>query len=252
MKAPAFQFYPKDWLSDPNVIAMSAAERGAYIQLLATMWTTEDCSLKDDPDYLAKIAQVDKVVITSLYPCFKVVNGSLRHKRLDSERKKQEEYRLSCSNAGKKGMKHRWSEPKKHKVVITNDNSSSSSSTTSLTTNKEERSSPNGSDSPKRKLTDLWCLKYKETFNQPYKFEGAKDGKAADSLVLLNIPSETIIDIAVRAWRKSDGFWCKQAASLSGFSSKLNNIRAELGDLKATETKPTYSFDFLDKKQKTT
>lgn len=114
---------------------------------------------------------------------------------------------------------------------------------------KEERSSPNGSDSPKRKLTDLWCLKYQETFKVPYKFEGAKDGKAADSLLSLLIPSETLIDIAVRAWRKSDGFWCKQAASLSGFSSKLNNIRAELGDLKATETKPTYSFDFLDKKQ---
>lgn len=142
MKRPSFQFYPTDWLSDPNVMAMSAIERGAYIQILATMWTTEDCSLRDDVEYLARLANVDKVVITALYPCFRVVNGVLRHKRLDEERNKQDEYRLACSEAGKQGMKKRWEgrktakESTSNKVVITNDNSSSPSSTSTI--NKKE------------------------------------------------------------------------------------------------------------------
>lgn len=241
MKSPAFQFYPKDWLSDPNVIAMTAIERGAYIQLLATMWISDGCHLKDDPEYLARVAQVDKVVITSLYPCFKVVKGWLRHKRLDQERQKQQEYRTKCSEAGKKGMQSRWEGQNlnqktkgRYKVAITSDNSSSSSSSSSsITTNtKEEGTSPKGSDSPKRQLTDLWCLRYKETFNAPYMFQGAKDGKAADSLTSLQLPPQEIIEIALKAWRNSGGFWSKQASSLAGFASKFNEIRGEIGALK--------------------
>ena len=30
-KSPAFQFYPKDWLADPDVACMTMAERGIYI-----------------------------------------------------------------------------------------------------------------------------------------------------------------------------------------------------------------------------
>jgi hypothetical protein len=33
-KSPAFQFYPKDFLTDENVRVMSLQERGAYITLL--------------------------------------------------------------------------------------------------------------------------------------------------------------------------------------------------------------------------
>jgi uncharacterized protein YdaU (DUF1376 family) len=133
-KRPSFQFYPSDWLSDPNVIIMSAEERGAYIQLLALMWNTENCSLKDDPEYLAKLAGVDNSVITQLYHCFKSVNGMLRHKRLDQEREKQDEYRKSKSEGGKKGMEVRWKlarESQNHNSVITGDNSSSPSSSPS-------------------------------------------------------------------------------------------------------------------------
>ena len=116
-------------------MAMTAEERGAYIHLLACMWNTEDCSLNANEDYLSKISGVDKVVITSLYHCFKVVNGRLRHKRLDYERDKQDSYREKCSQAGKRGMEKRWSKSQSNKVsnkvVITKDNSSSSSSSSS-------------------------------------------------------------------------------------------------------------------------
>ena len=173
MKRPSFQFYPADWLSDPNVIAMTAEERGAYIQLIALMWNTEDCSLKDDVSFLARLAGVDNNVITQLYHCFNSVNGVIRHKRLDLERAKQDSHRSKRSEAGQKGMMNRWggvrdnsgrkkesrfnqdgnlipnlkkNEPEKmantshsYNSVITKDNSSSSSSSSSSNLNTKEK-----------------------------------------------------------------------------------------------------------------
>lgn len=39
MKAPAFQFYVKDWLSDPQLRLASASTRGIWIDLLCYMWS---------------------------------------------------------------------------------------------------------------------------------------------------------------------------------------------------------------------
>ena len=38
MKAPAFQFYVKDWLSDPELQCVSASSRGMWIDALCYMW----------------------------------------------------------------------------------------------------------------------------------------------------------------------------------------------------------------------
>lgn len=41
-KAPAFQFYPGDWLKDPALTMCSQATRGAWIDMLAAMWEVKD------------------------------------------------------------------------------------------------------------------------------------------------------------------------------------------------------------------
>jgi len=63
-KAPAFQFYVKDWLSDINVMAMSAEERGAYIMLLCMDWNEE--GLPDDYSLLAAVCKVNESTISTL------------------------------------------------------------------------------------------------------------------------------------------------------------------------------------------
>ncbi len=102
-KRPSFQFYPTDWLSDPNVIAMTAEQRGGYIQLLATMWTTEDCLLWDNDDYLCSISGLTKVPLSLVKRCFKRKGKNITHKRLQYEREKQNSFRKKCSAAGKRG-----------------------------------------------------------------------------------------------------------------------------------------------------
>lgn len=102
-KAPSFQFYPKDFLADIHVAAMTLAERGAYITLLCLCW--REGSLPGEQATLARLCRVTPAVLTRLWPalepCFKVVDGRLIQPRLERERVKQEAYRTQQSLAGK-------------------------------------------------------------------------------------------------------------------------------------------------------
>ena len=46
-KAPAFQFYPKDFLTDDKVLAMSDDILGKYIKLLCIDWLNDGLSKND-------------------------------------------------------------------------------------------------------------------------------------------------------------------------------------------------------------
>lgn len=102
-KAPAFQFYPGDFLSDGQQMAMSLSEAGAYIRLMCVCW--KEGSIPDEPKALWKMAQADslkefEMVWPRVRVCFKeAAHGGLIHPRLEKERKKQQKWR----NKSKKG-----------------------------------------------------------------------------------------------------------------------------------------------------
>lgn len=104
-KSPAFQFYPADFLSDVNVVAMSLQERGAYITLLCFCWIQG--SLPQDVGRLARLCGVPfssfRKIWPALEPCFRdaELTDRLTHPRLDRERQKQAEYRHIQSLKGK-------------------------------------------------------------------------------------------------------------------------------------------------------
>ncbi|MBU1003000.1 MAG: hypothetical protein KKE73_10815 [Proteobacteria bacterium] len=55
-KAPAFQFYVKDWLADPAVRLCSHATRGIWIDCLCLMWESEERGkLTGTPEQLARV-----------------------------------------------------------------------------------------------------------------------------------------------------------------------------------------------------
>ena len=144
-KSPAFQFYPKDFLTDQNVLVMSLAERGAYITLLCLCWS--DGSLPADVSKLARLIGLVPSALKKLWPaieiCFRphpLDQDRLIHPRLERERAKQETHRLLKVNAGKKGgrpkaqVRHRLSTTKaqvKQNLSITKANESSSLSSSS-------------------------------------------------------------------------------------------------------------------------
>ena len=109
--SPAFQFYPKDFLSDSHVVMMSAEARGAYITLMCYCWL--DGSLPAEPSSLALMSglPVDRFSNT-IWPllsvCFRAKGLRLIHPRLDRERKKQREHKLRQSEGGRLGAARRW------------------------------------------------------------------------------------------------------------------------------------------------
>lgn len=110
-RSPAFQFYPKDFLSSSKVGRMSLTERGAYITLLAHCWL--DGSLKEDPAILARIVGMKEKQFTRmwcngpLHECFDAKNGRLTNDRLERERKVQADYRKRQVENGHKGGRPR-------------------------------------------------------------------------------------------------------------------------------------------------
>lgn len=101
-KSPAFQFYPKEFLTDGNVAGMSLQERGAYITLICICW--QEGSLPASADRLANMVSTPLKAFQKFWPsvraCFIERDGRLFHKRLDLERTKQEVYRRRQSDKG--------------------------------------------------------------------------------------------------------------------------------------------------------
>lgn len=94
---------------------------------------------------------------------------------------------------------------------------------------REPSSSKEEVKAPKRLLTDLWCSEYpKHHGGDGYVFQGPRDGQAADRLLKAGFTPEAAIELARRAWKRPDLFNCRQAATLSGFTCRINEIRAEL------------------------
>ncbi len=104
-QSPAFQFYPKDFMTDVHVVAMTLAERGAYITLLCLCWMER--SLPVDLVALARLCGVSKGAFMRLWPalepCFTILDGRLVQPRIERERRKQETYRAMKAEAGRKG-----------------------------------------------------------------------------------------------------------------------------------------------------
>lgn len=82
-KPPAFQFYPKDFVE--GVSDMTQGEVGAYILLLCHQW--EKGKITDDEDRRKMIAKGE----VSEHVLSKFKSG--KNKRMESERRKQTEYR---------------------------------------------------------------------------------------------------------------------------------------------------------------
>jgi uncharacterized protein YdaU (DUF1376 family) len=102
-RSPAFQFYPKDFLTDVKQIAMSLPEVGAYWRLCCHCWLGG--SLPTDMRQLARLAGATNRQMREMWPaigiCFVEREGVLIHKRLEREREKQERFRRRQSDKGK-------------------------------------------------------------------------------------------------------------------------------------------------------
>jgi len=147
-KAPAFQFYVKDWRSSPTVLGMTREERGTYIDLLALAW--ENAALiPSDLQMLAKCLFG--------YNCRSLANflakfpetfvklpakfgESLVNLKLREQWEELEQYKQDQSEAGKRGNEKRWAKPSQPDSG--GNRSASASSSASSTKNKTKNHKP--------------------------------------------------------------------------------------------------------------
>jgi len=109
-KAPAFQFYPQDFISSLDVQLMSAAEVGAYCLLLFNSWTQARPGylLNNDRQLLAITRLTpeewkrSKKLLLSKFPTTQ--DGKFRYNpRLAAEADKQADFRTKQAENGKRG-----------------------------------------------------------------------------------------------------------------------------------------------------
>lgn len=104
-RPPAFQYYPKDFLTDANVLAMSLTERGAYWTLISVCWL--EGTLPSATKALARLLGITDAHMARLWPalapCFRERQGRLIHPRLERELQKQRDFRDKQAENGRKG-----------------------------------------------------------------------------------------------------------------------------------------------------
>ena len=121
-KPPAFQFYPKDWLSEWKVQRLSYEHRGMYFQILCHMWANDPktCRVLKAKSEIARILGITKsraskflsqILMPDCCP-FEEVEMYFVSKRLKAERDKQIRYHNERAKAGKIGAAKRWHKDK--------------------------------------------------------------------------------------------------------------------------------------------
>jgi uncharacterized protein YdaU (DUF1376 family) len=108
-RSPAFQYYPKDFLADANVIPMTLTEVGAYWKLVSICWLQG--SLPSGHAALARLLGIGTTAFTRLWPalepCFRLNNDRLVHPRLEHERREQVKRRRASAKNGRLGGRPR-------------------------------------------------------------------------------------------------------------------------------------------------
>ncbi|OGH59585.1 MAG: hypothetical protein A3G34_04125 [Candidatus Lindowbacteria bacterium RIFCSPLOWO2_12_FULL_62_27] len=170
-RPPAFQFYPDNYLSDPNVEMMSLEEQGANWRLICHAWKQEDIgTLPNDDTMLAALSRLGP---ERWEACKKNVlrawdaaqDGILIQKRLVRELRKQQEHQKARQLGGKLGADRRWhthrspmGHPKvSHKKQMAKDGFSSPtppSSSTAVTESTPAVPAAGGTDEPTGELSD--------------------------------------------------------------------------------------------------
>lgn len=105
MKAPAFQFYPSDFIM--GTAEMTAEEVGGYIRGLCHQWTKE--GLPNNRKKLESMLGVHGESLDTVLEKFQLhSDGRLKNFRLEKVREEQAEYREKKSRAGKAGANAKY------------------------------------------------------------------------------------------------------------------------------------------------
>lgn len=225
-KAPAFQFYPADFLGDGNQASMSLAECGAYIRLICACWTTG--SIPNDLERVARIVSTTPKQMEKLWPavraCFRERDdGRLVHGRLERERIKQLHWAEKSAAGGRRSQAKRKGGLKMVAECLqpkADSSSSSSSSSSDLLTQKSAREKE-PTTTPER--AGAFCQWYEDThqrlFSVGYMGTGHDYQKACE--LVAKFTDAELHDGALVWFGMDDDFATNGTRSIPKFASRI-------------------------------
>ena len=236
-KAPAFQFYPKDFLSDDNVMAMSLTERGAYITLMSVCWLQG--SLAGDTSSLSRILKISPDRTGRLKPylerCFLLGDdGRWRHPRLEKERQKQATYRERATRGGtatQAARKQRTSTAKRQLKSNTPISNLQSSSTPEVST---EQKPLEGAPHPVKEFLTLYVSLFKELIGTEPVLVRGRDAKITQ-VALADVGPERAHALLRAFFASRDPFILRSGYGLNVFATQINKL---IVDASATAERP--------------
>src|SRR5262245_526660 len=105
-RAPSFQFYPMDWLSDPAVDALSFDEQGRYFRALCMTYQGSAPGIATEDQWRAWMRYTEEewpAHREALARCFKVdANGAWIQKRTRNDSRAQRRRYRSAKEAGRR------------------------------------------------------------------------------------------------------------------------------------------------------
>lgn len=245
-KAPAFQFYPKDYLADKNVRVMTLKERGAYVELMAIEWNEK--GLPNDDEELAMLSGLGEEWAgksgEKIKRCFRVRGSKLVHPRLEKEREKQRQRRLECSNAGKASAEARKNREKEATDVeppldggeadAQPKPNTSSSSSSSFPKKKKDYSQ---SSNELRLATLLWnkILDRKPDYKKP---NLQKWAESIDKALRIDKRKPATIEKVI-IWAQDNDFWQDNVLCTQKLRKQFDKLELEMNkDPKKKDKKP--------------
>jgi hypothetical protein len=201
MKAPAFQFYPKQWLGDDKVMAMSWDARAMHMHLICIAWQQDPpCTLPDDDAMLRRWLGNPRgweSLKRQIFAAWKLIDGRWVQTGLLEQFGRQAAYRESR----KRGADARWGT---HAYASSNecitDALQSTSSTTS--TRKTKKQKPSQGAKPPRVVDPRFGdfkKNFEAYFQEANQIPATWDGREGSALKVWLAANPTI-DVA--QWRK--------------------------------------------------
>ena len=184
-KAPAFQFYVKDWLSDPQLRLVSPSTKGIWIDLLCYMWcSTERGMIEMSVENIGKLTGskngevqlfIDEAQGYDFCDIFVTDNGWLQiyNRRMYRETKDKENNRL-------RQQKYRERHRSNGKITPLSPSPSPSSATIKAKKppdlEKKKKGKSKGFELPDWVEKDMWLefKKYRKEINAPVTTTGEK------------------------------------------------------------------------------
>lgn len=261
-KSPAFQFYPKDLLSDPVAMSFENETLGAYLKLLCFDWM--DDGIPDDDQMLCRLAgitskdpQKTMEPIRLKYIKHPTKQNHITNKRLQKERERQATNREQKSNAGRASAQRRANgKATEHPTEGATESNppsptpsstpSPSSSSSSPPTSKKTKPLLSGKPDP-TEIIEYLNLKCSRNFKPTPKHRKQINARIKEGYTLEDF--KRVVDNMVKRWG-DDGEMMEFLRPITLFGTKMDSYLNTNGDIKSAKSTFEKKRDVVDEFQR--